>query len=296
MMKKFKCRVVAKPQQKGKEMDKLCIVCKSEKEESKVLEELEKQGKKWSDGEKPTESNYFSNYDREYAIIVDGSVIYYTANATMSITSIPYYKNAKKISAAEFLKKNKETIVIYRNGAETIALEKNTGRKAVAKCHTDDTYNFEIGAKLALTRLFPEPVREVSRYAEVGEYIKITDPIAAMGTYKKGDIFRVKEAFPPIKDTVQCVKCYGVNIIVRYDEYVVLENYQPEDKPEQYYNGKVVCIHVSSVYKGLLTKGKIYEIVDGEYTFDNGVKSKLKWRTIEDINENLESKFIELVE
>ena len=44
-MKKLKCRVVAKPQQKGKEMDKLCIVCKSEKEESKVLEELEKQGK-----------------------------------------------------------------------------------------------------------------------------------------------------------------------------------------------------------------------------------------------------------
>ena len=41
-MKKLKCRVVAKPQQKGKEMDKLCIVCKSKKEESKVLKKIRK--------------------------------------------------------------------------------------------------------------------------------------------------------------------------------------------------------------------------------------------------------------
>ena len=290
----MKCRVVAKPQQKGKEiMDKLYIVCYSKKEESKVLEELEKQGKKWRNYDKPTENSYFSNTSNEYAIIVDGSIISYTANATRSIL---FHENAKKISAEQFLNKNKETIVIYRNGSETIALEKNTGRKAVAKCHTDDTYNFEIGAKLALTRLFPEPVREVSRYAEVGEYIKITNPVGAMGEYKKGDIFRVKKAFPATECVVQHVTCCENNEIIRYDEYVVLENYKPEDKPEQYYNGKVVCIHVSSVSKGLLTKGKIYEIVDGEYTFDNGVKSKLKWRTIEDINENLESKFIELVE
>lgn len=277
-------------------MDKLCIVCKSKKEESKVLEELEKQGKKWSDGEKPTESNYFSNYDREYAIIVDGSVIYYTANATMSITSIPYYKNAKKISAAEFLKKNKETIVIYRNGAETIALEKNTGRKAVAKCHADDTYSFEIGAKLALNRLFPEPVREVSRYAEVGEYIKITNPIGAIGEYKKGDIFRVKKAFPPTKDTIQYVKCYEHNhVIIRYDEYVVLENYQPEEKSlkkqEQYYTGKVVCVRGNTGY----TVGRIYEIKDGELKDDDGYIRPQGWH-IKKLEDYTAVDFIELVE
>lgn len=275
-------------------MDKLYIVCYSKKEESKVLEELEKQGKKWNNYDKPTENSYFSNTSNEYAIVVSGNFISCAANATKSMS---WNENSKKISAAEFLKENKETIVIYRNGAETIAFEKNTGKKAVAKCHTDDTYNFEIGAKLALTRLFPEPVREVSRYAEVGEYIKIVNPVGAMGEYKKGDIFRVKKAFPPTKDTIQYVKCYEHNhVIIRYEEYVVLENYQPEEKPQQYYNGKVVCIHVSSVSEGLLTKGKIYEIVDGELPFDNGVKSSLKWRTIEDMNENLESKFIELVE
>lgn len=275
MMKKLKCRVVAKPQQKGKEMGRLYIVCNSKKEESKVLKKLEKQGKKWRDGKKPTKLNYFSNNVEEYAIIVNESVISYTANATRSIL---LHENAKKISAEQFLNKNKETIVIYRNGAETIALEKNTGRKAVVKCHAEDTYNFEIGAKLALKRLFPEPVREVSRYAEIGEYIKIVNPVGAMGEYKKGDIFRVKKAFPPTKDTIQYVKCYEHNhVIIRYDEYVVLENYQPEEKSlkkqEQYYTGKVVCVRGNTGY----TVGRIYEIKDGTLKDDDGYIRPQGW-------------------
>ena len=271
-------------------MGRLYIVCKSKKEESKVLEELEKQGKKWCSDEKPTEKSYFTEGYKDFAIIInEKNKLAYTRQATSNMRN---YEDCKKISAAEFLKENKETIVIYRNGAETIALEKNTGRKAVAKCHADDTYNFEIGAKLALERLFPETVREVKRYAEVGEYIKITNPIGAIGKYKKGDILRVKEAFPPTKDTIQCVKCYGANIVIRYDEYVVLENYKPEEKPQEYYNGKVVCVEA---FEGYTTKGKIYEVVDGTITYENGMKSR-KHKTIEDINKHMISQFIELVE
>lgn len=270
-------------------MERLFIVCKNEKEESKVLEELEKQGKKWSVGKKPTELNYFSSNDREYAIIVDGSVIYCTANAIMTIASITYYKNAKKISAAEFLKKNKETIVIYRNGAETIALEKNTGKKAVAKCHADDTYSFEIGAKLALERLFSETVREVKRHAEVGEYIKIVNPIAARG-YKKGDIMKVE-------DTTQhrmYVMCGETgNFCIKHDEYVVLENYKPEEKPQEYYTGKVVCVKGNTGY----TVGRIYEIKDGKLTDDDGeLRPKGKTNKIGRLEDYAAAKFIELVE
>lgn len=293
-MKKLSCQVVVKPPEKGKEMDKLYIVCKSKKEESKVLKKLEKQGKKWSTCAKPTEHSYFLNSHNEYAIIVYGSVICYTENVTMNMLR---NENSKKISAAEFLKKNKETIVIYRNGSETIALEKNTGRKAVAKCSAEDTYSFEIGAKLALTRLFPETVREVKRYAEVGEYIKITDPIAAMGKYKRGDVFRVTEAFPETEYAVQHVKCYEVSIIIRYDEYVVLENYQPEEKPqekrEQYYTGKVVCVRGNIGY----TVGRIYEIKDGILKDDDGdVRPKDKSNKIRKLEDYTAAKFIELVE
>lgn len=48
---------------------------------------------------------------------------------------------------------NNETIVIYRKGNETIALDKSTGKKAVAKCSPQDKFDFYTGAKLALERL-----------------------------------------------------------------------------------------------------------------------------------------------
>lgn len=46
-----------------------------------------------------------------------------------------------------------ETIVIYCKGNEVIALNKSTGKKAVAKCSPSDTFDFTIGARLAFDRL-----------------------------------------------------------------------------------------------------------------------------------------------
>lgn len=52
------------------------------------------------------------------------------------------------------VEKINNTIVIYQKGNQTIALNKVTGEKAVAKCHPDDEFNFEVGANLAFQRLF----------------------------------------------------------------------------------------------------------------------------------------------
>ena len=46
-----------------------------------------------------------------------------------------------------------ETIVIYRKDNEVIALDKRTGKKAIAKCSPEDTFDFNIGAKLAFERI-----------------------------------------------------------------------------------------------------------------------------------------------
>ena len=46
-----------------------------------------------------------------------------------------------------------ETIVIYIKGNEVIALDKRTGKKAIAKCSPEDKFDFNIGAKLAFERL-----------------------------------------------------------------------------------------------------------------------------------------------
>ena len=273
-------------------MGRLYIVCNSKKEDREVLKKIEKQGKKLKSGATLTGKSFYREEYTEFAIVDTGNYITWATNATFSMEN---WINTKKISAEEFLKENKECVVIYRNGAETIALEKNTGRKAVAKCHAEDTYNFEIGAKLALTRLFPEPVREVSRYAEVGEYIKITNPIGTMGEYEKGDIFRVKKAFPATECVVQHVTCCENNEIIRYDEYVVLENYQPEEKSlkkqEQYYTGKVVCVRGNTGY----TVGRIYEIKDGELKDDDGYIRPQGWH-IKKLEDYTAVDFIELVE
>lgn len=46
-----------------------------------------------------------------------------------------------------------ETIVIYRKDNEVIALDKRTSKKAIAKCSPEDTFDFNVGAKLAFNRL-----------------------------------------------------------------------------------------------------------------------------------------------
>lgn len=46
-----------------------------------------------------------------------------------------------------------ECIVIYRKGEETVALDKTTGKQAVARCSQQDEYDFYTGAKLAFERL-----------------------------------------------------------------------------------------------------------------------------------------------
>ena len=66
---------------------------------------------------------------------------------------------------------------------------------------------------------------------------------------------------------------------------------EPE-KPKGY-SGKVVCVKGCSEYT---TKGKVYEVVDGRITYDNGHKMVSQYSCLEDMNAHMVSKFIELVE
>lgn len=129
-----------------------------------------------------------------------------------------------------------ETIVIYRNDNKVVALDKSTGEKAEANCNPADEFDFRTGAKLAFNRLMGEDVkpdngvREVKRKAKVGEYIKIVDAMPYLIPYKNGDIFKVISTSKPgvviEKDGKPVTSAW-------HKEYVVLENYKPEKKPEK---------------------------------------------------------------
>ena len=138
---------------------------------------------------------------------------------------------------SDMLKKvGSETIVIYRKDNKVIALDKSTGEKAETKCNPADEFDFRTGAKLAFSRLMGKDVkpdngvREVKRKAKVGEYIKIVDAHPYIIPYKNGDVFKVvsvhKSGVGIKKDETQVTAAW-------HREYVVLENYKPEEKKEE---------------------------------------------------------------
>lgn len=144
-----------------------------------------------------------------------------------------------------------ETIVIYRNDNKVVALDKSTGEKAEAKCNPADEFDFRTGAKLAFNRLMGDDVkpdngvREVKRKAKVGEYIKIVDAKPWMIPYKNGDIFKVISTSKP---GVVIEKDGKPVTAAWHREYVVLENYKPEENDSKIHVGDMVEVTRSGGY------------------------------------------------
>ena len=79
---------------------------------------------------------------------------------------------------------NQSKIVILTDG-ETVTAKKYEGKEviksATAKCHPDDEFNFDIGAKIAFDRL-TEQSREDGKF-KVGDYVKVVYPGQLYATY-----------------------------------------------------------------------------------------------------------------
>lgn len=133
------------------------IKCKTIEEAKKVLQLIEERYPevRWGEGEKPTE---FSPWNRvrcmkECWLGVDENKIGYTTPDTMFRD---LWVNAT--SAKRFLRRANTSIHIYQRGKMVIAHESETGREGIAKCSPDDKFDFSIGARIALLRLFGEEV------------------------------------------------------------------------------------------------------------------------------------------
>mgnify|MGYP000722470144 CR=1 FL=1 len=175
-----------------------------------------------------------------------------------------------------------ETIVIYRNDQKVIALDKTTGKKAEAKCNPADEFDFRTGAKLAFNRLMGDDVkpdngvREVKRKAKVGEYIKIVDAQPWMIPYKKGDIFKV-------------ISTSKLGVVIEKDgepvtaawhrEYVVLENYKPEEDDSKIHVGDMVEVthrgHCYSTYDTWSGLGNYRQNYVNEVSVEDGMVAKV---------------------
>lgn len=200
------------------------------------------------------------NYNITTTSVVREAIVTELRDYTMEIKIIKGSCSVGKVFSVEeecfdlVRKAKQETIVIYRNDNKVVALDKTTGEKAEAKCNPADEFDFRTGAKLAFDRLMGEDVkpdngvREVKRKAKVGEYIKIVDVKPFLIPYENGEIFRVigiKNATCNVKNSVK-------SCCVWHDEYVVLENYKPEEDDSKIHVGDMVEVthrgHCYSTY------------------------------------------------
>lgn len=220
-------------------------------------------------------SGYFADNDAVIEITeISGGTVFYKDVVGESI-GLKHFQIGSIFSAA--LEKVDTTIVIYRNDNKVVALDKSTGEKAEAKCNPADEFDFRTGAKLAFNRLMGEDVkidngvREVKRKAKVGEYVKIVDAHPYLIPYKNGDIFKVISTSKPgvviEKDGTPVTSAW-------HREYVVLENYKPEEKAQEENENE---IHVGDMVE-VTHSGHCYSSYDkwsglGSYrqNFVNGV-------------------------
>ena len=207
---------------------KVDIRCKKDKQKMAVLNERDRRGVAWNDDEKAT-----------YHIPKD------------SVLEIDFYMNGKLTQSNGHAGRNvvdfdqidfdphepSYQILIDCDGTTTTATMTINGREiktAIARRNSADKFDWKKGAELAFERLWnsqkkaekkPE-VREVKRYANLGEYIKIVDAeVANDENYHNGDVLLVVEYYEGKRDG--WVQAEGANVVIGPDEYVVLEGYRP---------------------------------------------------------------------
>ena len=202
------------------------------------LEMCAKRGLRWGSGEKANE--FVPNFDifeegvaiihemRPNGMCLAYMVFSYTGDGVPIID----YKDFvdEKVPACY-------QITITCDGTVTTATMTINGREiktAIARRNPADKFDWKKGAVLAFERLWnsqkkaekkPE-VREVKRYANLGEYIKIVDADVTNGeNYHNGDILLVVEYYEVKRDG--WVQAERANVVIGPDEYVVLEGYRP---------------------------------------------------------------------
>ena len=207
---------------------KVDIRCKNNKQALSLLEECDKRGVVWHSGKKATsrlpvmpvlEMDFFCNGGLTQSCGHDG-------------------RNVVDFDQIDFCPcKTSYQILIDCDGTTTTATMTINDREiktAIARRNPEDKFDWRKGAELAFERLWNSPrkaekmhgVREVKRYAKLGEYIKIVNADNFNNAnYHDGDILQVVEYNDGIADG--WVDAMGANVVIAPYEYVVLEGYRP---------------------------------------------------------------------
>ena len=189
---------------------------------------------------------------------------------------------------------NNKKIVITTDGKETLARLYEDGKvvkKATAKCSPDDTFDFNVGAKLAFERLTNEKKKPLTFREKLNqEYPEKLKPSYGGGCYGCPKDYGYEEKRYCENRIEDCAQCW---------DRVIPENKpKRKEEPPKYYNGKVVCVERGfgcSIPLPDITVGKVYTVTDGILVANNNYKS-FRYETLDGICRGLGHKFIPFVE
>lgn len=207
---------------------KVDIRCKNDKQKMAVLNECDKRSVVWHSGKKATSVIPFAT-----VLEMD-----FFCNGRLTQSNGHDERNVVDFDQIDFCPcKTSCQILIDCDGNTTTATMTINGREiktAIARRNPADKFDWKKGAELAFERLWnsqrkaekkPE-VREVKRYANPGEYIKIVDAWSdCTENYHNGDILLVTECYEGERDG--WVNAKGACVVIGPHEYVVLEGYRP---------------------------------------------------------------------
>lgn len=207
---------------------KVDIRCKNNKQALSLLKECDKRGVVWDNNKKATSILHLMP-----VLEMD-----FFGNGRLTQSYGHDERNVVDFDQIDFCPcKTSYQILIDCDGTTTTATMTINGREvktAIARRNPADKFDWKKGAELAFERLWNSPkklgekpeVREVKRYANPGEYIKIVDAESYYTeNYHNGDILLVVEYYEGKRDGWVIAK--SANMVVGPDEYVVLEGYRP---------------------------------------------------------------------
>lgn len=84
----------------------------------------------------------------------------------------PWFVRFDEIELVEPATKVAKGIKIIRDGRKVIATDMASGKKAIAKCHPSDEFDFKTGIELAISRLFEKENESKQKY-KVGDMVRI---------------------------------------------------------------------------------------------------------------------------
>ena len=254
---------------------------------------------------------------------IDSQFFLSEEKATEYINEMSNLINEINDDAEEKERKTNKSIIINTDGYKvvTATLYDESGeqlRKETAKCSPEDVFSFEIGAKLAVERLFEDKERivagdkvlkvEFTRYGKevtakvlkMDESLRGKNSLASSGEYEVFSVEHIEMSKNYLflrgnEKARDHDKAYSrFDSITEAKEYI--ENISElirKINRERKWNAKVVCVRSKSIF---YTKGKIYEVKNGKITNNIGEDLIHSYESMDDLNAWTEAKFIEVVE